>query len=56
MTRLGPLTMRYVLDNSTETWIYDQKEPTELNLNSDTGRQTSQPESQRLEWNATEHA
>ena len=45
-----------MLDNTTETWIYDQKEPTDLNLNSDPRLQTSQPESQRLDWNATEHA
>ena len=47
---------KYVLDNSTETWIYDQKGPNELYLNSDPRLQTSQPKSQRLEWNATEHA
>ena len=45
-----------MLDNTTETWVYEQKDPNELYLNSDPRLQTSQPKSQRLEWNATEHA
>ena len=33
-------------DNLTETWIYDQKDPNELYLNSDPRVQRSQPQSQ----------
>ena len=39
-----------MLDNTTETWVYEQKDPNELYLNSDPRLQTSQPKSQRLEW------